>query len=864
VKFPFAPAPFVLSTPALQNRQLFRMDHVGGCQGNGIEQDTLRLQWQRSVWSGSSSGQNNPNDTIKYEWYAIIDSVGANSTGSLTVSVLADNNGVSPSLTISGDKLRDLIFRPNVQPQPNQDSLVMRIKWFIRAFSKTGLSTYSDTAGATIRNNPLPTPPLIISINRPPNTAPQPITPGNNATITGITSTTNPIDVTWTPARDINIEKGVLIGGFKRYDPISQTWVDDAGRTVDTLTYQWVGMVVSTFPVGKGAAPGFTLVKNTGATNGFQLSQTDLDQLFGGFSTDPTSTSADSVKLDWWVYAKDFSWTDALPMEEVTFRYNTDGTLRADTAMWSRFGCRPHELVGGPYRLNLTKLDVGGVEIEPFATDPDINKIAGEVVCFKLTAKDKNGNIIRDWDVKNIDTKLEIKNSTANTDTSTMTWNADPLGYSYAVITLNGTPLASPTPNEFTVPASAFVNGIATICIIHTKAESGITIDVTSPLLAGLNQVSAKMNFSTGEISNFLVELTSATVLPDQVYLLRRYEIVVSPRDRFLNVSNAQIRTRFTARFPGEFDQNMPGLSDIFSGDVFISGPTNYFLASRIARTKANSDQLQWVRAYKWDDANITGQTNEYEILNHAPNPYTLITPPDHSIAKLAAAATQFRFEWEKAVPQDPYTNIRISRFSPQVFSDVVTYKLIFYDSASVTNSVVFESDNVGALPTFTTTEGVLASIIDQISGLPTTKSQSVVWRVAATDGLYTTLSSPPNLDPNNQPGFYLWLDKDSILGVNPGEIPTAFSLSQNYPNPFNPSTTFTFNLPKATPVTIVVYDLLGAVVKTLVKNRMDAGRYSVTWDATNDLGHAVPSGNYVYKIVAGDFTQTRKMTLMK
>jgi len=860
VKQPFAPAPFVLSSALAGNTNLFRLDHIGGCTGNGIEQDTLRLQWQASKWN-NFPGKNNINDTVKYEWFGIIDSVGSTSNYGLVVSVKSDNEGVSPSLTLGGDKLRALLFRPNVQPQPNQDSIVMRVKWFVKATNKAGLSIYSDTAGATIRNTPLPTGALIVSINRAPENAPTAVQPTNNATISGISSTTSPVDVIWTAASDRNINKGILIGGFKVYNVGSQSWIDDpSGRTIDTLKYQWVAQVVRTFPVGKGAPVGTLIVKNTETTTGFQLSQTDLDALFGGFSTDPASTSADSVILDWMVYAKDFNWTDNQAIEEVTFRYNTDGTVRADSGLWSRFGCRPHEIASNWFRLNLTKLDKGGVEITPMATDPDINKTVGEEVEFTLTAKDKNGNVIRDWDIKGVPTTLTIKGSTANTDTSTKSWDADPLSYSWAVITNNGQNLTQSGPNDFSIPNTAFVDGVAKIKITHTKAENGVQIDCT-PILVGLNQTSAKMNFNVGGITNYLVDLTSATANPDQAFKMRIYEIVVSPRDRFLNVSNAQIQTRFTARFPGEFDNTMPGLSDIFSGDVFITGPTNYFVASRLARVKG-VDELQWIRAYKASDPTIMGQTAPYEVLDHAPNAFLLDTPVDNTMWKLQAAKQQEVFTWKEATPKDPYTNIKVSRFDPRTYSDDIHYNIVFVDSISLTRAVKFESDNTGKLATYTTNHGQLANLIETISGQKTTAEYNVVWFVEATDGLYTTLSTPPNADPSKRGGYHLFLKKDGILGVD--QLPKNFELGQNYPNPFNPTTTISYSLPKSTPVTLMVFDLLGSPVKTLVKESKEAGSYQVTWDATNDLGQQMPSGNYIIKIVAGDFTQTRKMTLMK
>jgi hypothetical protein len=372
------------------------------------------------------------------------------------------------------------------------------------------------------------------------------------------------------------------------------------------------------------------------------------------------------------------------------------------------------------------------------------------------------------------------------------------------------------------------------------------------------------MNFGADEITNYLVDITGATGNPDEVYFMRRYELVVSPRDRYLNVvSDRTIRTRFTARFPGEFDQNQPGLSDIFSGEVFIKGTTNYFLASRVRRIDSKNEERQWVQAYASIDNLINGRTDPYQILDHAPNPFALQTPADQTELKLMHAIDQEQFTWVKAAPQDPYTNIQISRFDPATFSDEVTYMIRFVDAASLTRAVDFASDDQGKEATFTSNHGQLAGIIDIISGLPTTKSQDIVWYVEATDGLYTTQSSPPYNDPASRPGYRLKLTKDLILGTG-NTAPAAFALGQNYPNPFNPTTMISYSLPKSTQVSVVVYDLLGNKVKTLVNESVDAGSYEVVWNATNDLGVQVPSGNYILKMVAGDFSQTRKMTLLK
>jgi hypothetical protein len=90
-------------------------------------------------------------------------------------------------------------------------------------------------------------------------------------------------------------------------------------------------------------------------------------------------------------------------------------------------------------------------------------------------------------------------------------------------------------------------------------------------------------------------------------------------------------------------------------------------------------------------------------------------------------------------------------------------------------------------------------------------------------------------------------------------EIPNRFALQQNYPNPFNPSTVINYELPKAVYVRLVVYDMLGREVATLVNGAEDAGYKSVEFSATN-----LPSGIYTYRLTAGTYTSVRKMLMIK
>jgi len=103
-----------------------------------------------------------------------------------------------------------------------------------------------------------------------------------------------------------------------------------------------------------------------------------------------------------------------------------------------------------------------------------------------------------------------------------------------------------------------------------------------------------------------------------------------------------------------------------------------------------------------------------------------------------------------------------------------------------------------------------------------------------------------------------------SVIENEFGETPFKYSLNNNYPNPFNPITSFRYELPKQSHVTIVIYDMLGREVRTLVNTTEDAGFKSVQWDATDSFGKPVSAGVYLYQIKAGDFRQTKKMVLLK
>jgi hypothetical protein len=120
----------------------------------------------------------------------------------------------------------------------------------------------------------------------------------------------------------------------------------------------------------------------------------------------------------------------------------------------------------------------------------------------------------------------------------------------------------------------------------------------------------------------------------------------------------------------------------------------------------------------------------------------------------------------------------------------------------------------------------------------------------------------------NNQMTTGFWNKKLSYTDVNDQENPLAlpkeFALFQNYPNPFNPQTNIEYALPKASQVNLVVYNILGQKVRTLVDNFETAGLKKVIWDGKDERGNEIPSGIYFYKLKTANYSQTKKMIVLK
>ena len=102
-----------------------------------------------------------------------------------------------------------------------------------------------------------------------------------------------------------------------------------------------------------------------------------------------------------------------------------------------------------------------------------------------------------------------------------------------------------------------------------------------------------------------------------------------------------------------------------------------------------------------------------------------------------------------------------------------------------------------------------------------------------------------------------------SILKENK-DIPTKFALYPNYPNPFNSTTTIRYDLPKPSRVQLIIFNLLGQNIRTLVDENQQSGRYTIKWNGQDERGLHVSSGIYYVKIRANTFINLQKMVLLQ
>jgi len=111
---------------------------------------------------------------------------------------------------------------------------------------------------------------------------------------------------------------------------------------------------------------------------------------------------------------------------------------------------------------------------------------------------------------------------------------------------------------------------------------------------------------------------------------------------------------------------------------------------------------------------------------------------------------------------------------------------------------------------------------------------------------------------------LYNYGDPTADIETKPDQQPLAHVVVQNYPNPFNPSTTIEYNIPENLDVSLMIYDIAGREVQTLVSRLQGQGNHEVSWDGTSRMGEQVSGGMYFARLRAGEFSSVAKMVYLR
>ena len=219
---------------------------------------------------------------------------------------------------------------------------------------------------------------------------------------------------------------------------------------------------------------------------------------------------------------------------------------------------------------------------------------------------------------------------------------------------------------------------------------------------------------------------------------------------------------------------------------------------------------------------------------NLFPSQSMLLTPADEALISVSGdASSNFETTWATSVDAN---------------LDNLTYTWQAATDSAFTN--IFINANVGADLNYQISFGDLDTVLVDL-GVESGASATIYHRVITSDG--SNESSSDSRSATMERGTLTSNDDGGI------DTPNKFGLSQNYPNPFNPSTQISFSLDEAAPTQLIVYNMLGQKVATLVNQRLNAGSHTINFEASN-----LSSGIYIYRLQSASQSITKRMTLIK
>ncbi|MBR9976605.1 MAG: T9SS type A sorting domain-containing protein [Bacteroidetes bacterium] len=369
-----------------------------------------------------------------------------------------------------------------------------------------------------------------------------------------------------------------------------------------------------------------------------------------------------------------------------------------------------------------------------------------------------------------------------------------------------------------------------------------------------LRQESPPIDILPGHLHRYSLELTSHVPGRNAVYLLRRFEFVAAPHDRFGTIlTDRSYPTRIEFGYRSDLHLYHPGLTIDIDSVQHLTGMQGFYASMRVQRDTARGDTLQWLALHSVEDTSIVTPRLAIEVLHHPPAAVVLHEPADSALVRVYFPTDTTTFTWERAEPPDPFHNIRVSRFDTLLYSDYVRDVLILIDAGTLIRSVKIDSDDHGRSSQRRMSHKELAKALLQII-YPHRRLGDIIWYVESSDGLYVTSSTEM---PDGRPGHLLMTDR--VINVEQVSPVADFHLGQNYPNPAAGATTIPFGINEGGVVRLTVHTLLGERVAVLVDERMEAGEYRIPFET-----FALPPGTYICRLETSSGLLTMVMSLLR
>ncbi len=396
-----------------------------------------------------------------------------------------------------------------------------------------------------------------------------------------------------------------------------------------------------------------------------------------------------------------------------------------------------------------------------FGTIDTVHGTVGAPVHFDVVMRDAAGDTIRDWNTVGHAVELQVVNATAELDTSVFSWSAQPDNYTWLNIMQDGAGLIKTAPQGFLIEASQFTDGVAHLAFISSAAETGTRIE-SKPLVDSAFSRSPPVTWHPRAVDHLFVERSTWLHGCSDPYVMRPMEVVVTPRDRFLNPVSTPVDVMLTAKYVYNELYSVPGYPPApLDSAVTIRGAHSFYLLPAKVRMQGH-DQGNVLTAYDPHNFNITGVSDSFYVAPHVPYPYDLHTPDDRTVLRLAHPDDMLAFQWEQPSPPDPYHDVNFNRRHPRMVADTLRYRIHFMDTNDTSRQVVFDSDDDGLAPAFHCTEEMLAEIADSLVGKPDVPTITMIWYVRATDGVDSVRSTPSD---TTQPGHRLTIHNDMFAG---------------------------------------------------------------------------------------------------